>query len=211
MRLRLGLKNIVGAIPCACDQVPSLREDPEHPLHCEKYTGLWKSRHDSVKQTLADIATQCGASVSIEPDQLYSDGKTPDLLIHMGARSIAVDVTVKHTLAPSYVSNLAQTALRVAREGERVKIFKYEAESKAMGMEFTPFSIETLGGWGPAAQRLVKELADHAARHTSYSKTEALRHLVQGIALAVQRGNAFLLKSAYQRSADRHNAQLRVH
>ena len=56
----------------------------------------------------------------------------------MGARSIAVDVTVKHTLAPSYVSNLAQTALGVAREGERVKIVKYEAESKAMGMELLP-------------------------------------------------------------------------
>ena len=43
-----------------------------------------------------------------------------------------------------------------------------------------------------------------------YSQGEALQLLVQSIALAIQRGNAFLLQSAYQRSAERQNAQRRA-
>ena len=70
-------------------------------------------------------------------------------------------------------------------------------------MEFVPLSLETLGGWGPAAQALVKDLVLHAELHTHYSRAEALQLMVQSVALAVQRGNAFLLHSAYQRSVER--------
>ena len=78
----------------------------------------------------------------------------------MGERTILVDVTVKYPLAPTYLPFQAQASLGVAREGERVKNLHYAAEAKAMGMEFVPFSLEVLGGWGPAAQALVKEVVD---------------------------------------------------
>ena len=72
-----------------------------------------------MKQSLADLATACGASVVVEPERImYQDNKTPDLLIYMGGRSIAVDVTIKHPLAPTYLPRLALTSLAVAREGE---------------------------------------------------------------------------------------------
>ena len=122
----------------------------------------------------------------------------------------AVDVTIKHPLAPTYLHRLAQTSLAVAREGERVKNVKYESEAKALGLEFVPFSIESSGGWGPAAQLLVKEIALHAVRHTHLSRAEALRLFQEGVAIAVQRGNAFLLHSADQRSAERQTAPQRV-
>src|SRR6202012_5198114 len=137
----------------------------------------------------------------------FSDNRRPDILVQMGERSILVDVTVKYPLAPTYLRNgMAQTSLDVAREGERVKNGHYAAEAKNMGMEFVPFSLEVLGGWGPAAQGLVKDLVDHASRHTHYTKAEALTRLVQGVSIALQRGNAYLLQTAYQRSAEQHHA-----
>jgi hypothetical protein len=136
--------------------------------------------------------------VYIEPTNLYSDNKRPDLLIHAGARTYSVDVTVKHPLSPSYIPNLAQRALGVAEEGERIKTARYALEAQLSGQQFVPFSLESLGGWGPAARGLVNSLAEHAGRHTNYSSREAYARLVQGVSLAIQRGNAFLLYSAYQ-------------
>ena len=61
-------------------------------------------------------------------------------------------------------------------------------------------------GW-VRAQALIKELADHAAEHTAFSRAEALQLLVQGAAMAVQRGNAYLLTSAFQRCSNSFEAE----
>jgi hypothetical protein len=172
MHLRLGLKITAPDIPCVCGREPSLQAKPWHPLSCDSNSGLWSARHDGVKQIIASLMTAAGASVLIEPTpgqmrRGFSDGRRPDLLIHMGHRTILADVTVKHPLAPSYVPVLSQTPLGVAREGERIKNRLYAAEARAMGMEFIPISIETTGGWGPAAVELVKAVASHAVEHSS--------------------------------------------
>jgi hypothetical protein len=209
MHLRLGLKITAPDIPCVCGREPSLQAKPWHPLSCDSNSGLWSARHDGVKQIIASLMTAAGASVLIEPTpgqmrRGFSDGRRPDLLIHMGHRTILADVTVKHPLAPSYVPVLSQTPLGVAREGERIKNRLYAAEARAMGMEFIPISIETTGGWGPAAVELVKAVASHAVEHSSLTRAEALGNLIQGTALAVQRGNAYLVLTAYQKCARAH-------
>ena len=212
MQLRLGLKAIAPDVPCVCgrETVPSLQSMPWHPLSCSSFSPLWSARHDGVKQLLASIMTMAGASVMVEPTpshlrRAFEDGRRPDLLIHMGERTILADVTIKHPLAPSYVRGLAQSSLGTALEGERIKNEQYAAEAKAMLMEFVPISLETTGGWGPAAQRLVKSVAKYAGEHSpSLSQSEALRDLIQGSAIAIQRGNAYLLRTAYQRSARAH-------
>ena len=61
MRLRLGLSTLDAPdVPCLCGHVDSLRDEPWHPLSCGQFAGLWKSRHDGVKQILARLASSCG-------------------------------------------------------------------------------------------------------------------------------------------------------
>jgi hypothetical protein len=204
MRMRLGLPpHPAPNVNCICSQA-NLSVSPAHPLHCRHCGEFSTFRHDCVKQLLAYLAQSFGANACIEPRHVqYSDNRHPDVGFVFGSRQITTDVTVRHPLAPSYVRNLAQEPLGVAISAEREKVALYEAEAKAQGVKFVPFALETTGGWGPSAVALVKQLADHAEAFTLFSRTEALVTLVQGVSMAVQRGNAQLLVGSYQLAASR--------
>jgi hypothetical protein len=159
-------------------------------------------RHDTVKQLLAELAQLCGASTQIEPRHvLYTDNRHPDVAIVMGAAQLSVDVTVRYPLAPTYVPRIAQQPLGTAIQAEVEKMELYAAEARQQGVTFVPFAIEATGGWGPAAARLARELATHAAAHTHLTRQEAFTLCLQGISIAVQRGNVLLLNGAYQSAA----------
>ena len=53
--------------------------------------------------------------------------------------------------------------------------------------------VESLGGWGEEAVRVVRRLAGALARHTGEEEEDVLRHQFRKIANSLQRGNATIL------------------
>ena len=86
------------------------------------------------------------------------------------------DVTIVHPLSSSYLSHAANETLIW---GTRGKLLNMEAQR--MGMNFLPFSIETLGGWRNGARAVAQKIADHAERFTRMSSSEALSLIQPGV------------------------------
>jgi hypothetical protein len=58
------------------------------------------------------------------------------------------------------------------------------------GFRLTPMIVETLGGWGPAAQGVFKTLARITAERTGISDSVATRQLYEAFGIKLQRANA---------------------
>ena len=56
-----------------------------------------------------------------------------------------------------------------------------------------PVVVESLGGWGEEAVRVVRRLAGALARHTGQEEAEATSHLWSRLGILLQRGNAAIL------------------
>ena len=56
-----------------------------------------------------------------------------------------------------------------------------------------PVVVESLGGWGEEAVRVVKRLGGALARHTGQEEKEVMRHQWGRLAICLQRGNAAIL------------------
>src|ERR1700710_162540 len=68
-------------------------------------------------------------------------------------------------------------------------------------MEFMPFVVETYGGMGPAAVKLMKAMAKASQEHLAmWPKYTIIRHMVGSIAIAVQRGSVMAYLEGYDRA-----------
>ena len=118
-----------------------------------------------------------------------------------GARQILVDVMVRQPLAPSLLHH-AGRAQGVLAEAERSKRRRYERLTRARGMEFVPFSLETTGAFGEDALRLIREIAGFAhATSPDLRRGAVLSSIVAAVSVAVQRGNALATSTGMQRSS----------
>ena len=56
-----------------------------------------------------------------------------------------------------------------------------------------PVVVESIGGWGEEAVRVVRRLAGALVRHTGQEEEDVLRHQFGKIANSLQHGNATIL------------------
>ena len=101
-------------------------------------------------------------------------------------RTMVWDVTCPDTFAPSHVAHAAREAGTVASQAERNKCQKYAL--LCTSHHFVPIAIETSGVFGPEAASFFGELGRQIRAETR--EPRSLQFLLQGIAVAVQRGNA---------------------
>ena len=101
-------------------------------------------------------------------------------------RTLVWDATCPDTFAPSHVALAAREAGLVASQAERAKTQKYAL--LVSSHHFVPIAIATLGVFGPEAITFIKELSHRIRAETR--EPRSLQFLMQGIAVAVQWGNA---------------------
>ena len=101
-------------------------------------------------------------------------------------RSLTWDVTVTDTLAPSHVTNSAQTAGSAAAKAEASKTAMYTR--LAQTHQFVPLAFETRGAWGPRCLEFINDLGRRITGVTGEKLETA--YLKQRISIAIQRGNA---------------------
>jgi hypothetical protein len=176
VRLRLGLKP-EDDLPDIC---PGCRKrlTPEHCHGCGVMVrkGMLQ-RHNAVVRELARLARSAGCTVYIEwrsdvdLDHPLEEGRSrqfsrPDLYVEGHNLFLGVDVTVSHPALPTYLLlKSAKVPLAAAESRERLKEAQYADRLRALGITFMPFSLETLGAWGPKAVRVLRLLAEQAVAH----------------------------------------------
>jgi hypothetical protein len=91
--------------------------------------------------------------------------------------------------------------LATAEAMERIKRNRYDGLARLARASFIPFVVETFGGFGACARRFCSRLARFAEGATrEYTRTDLLMGIRSGVALAIQRGNADIIRVGLQRS-----------
>lgn len=171
----------------------SLNAEPLHFLSCPILLRSMTLRHNKVLFNLAQIASILHIPTQIEPRVDYKDRRRTDGLFIFQEEPTAIDVSITHPCARSYV-NAARVQLGAASQREKKKTLEYDKRHAEQGIKFLPFVMETLGGFGPRAVDFIKAMVKDAyLTGTSLvvpGNTESFIRKVSAVALQV--GNALL-------------------
>ena len=170
---------------------------------CRLHKGEINVRHDSVSRALYRSALMMGLPARLEPTGLDpTSDLRPDLLLSLPGRNILIDVAVVHPLAAGKVRDArSHTVLGSARREEGTKRRKYKDLVALRHYQALPFVMETCGGMGRAAERLVDIMAEAGEAHLRmWPKEDVVRELLHSVAIAVQRGGALSYLHGYERA-----------
>jgi len=126
------------------------------------------------------------------------DGKRPDgmtLIPWSRGKSLIWDVTIRDTLAPSYLKMSSSKAGSVAEQAERKKHNHYINLKE--NHIFTPISFESLGVCGPETKLFMNTLGKLLKKATGEKR--ALDYLYQKVSIAIQRGNAACILGTFEK------------
>ena len=198
-------------------ETPALLVDPDHAHSCVLQQGASvRRRHDAVKLALAELARSCGYHVEIEPHfpqpveyRLNSSTGSMerctveqpdirgDLLLLRNGRRLLLDVTVVRPTSLKWLKHGATRAhetsgahmqpLVAAADAEAHKLHTYSAACQRAGWTMVPFALESYGGKGKQAARLLQQMAAHAL---DKSPEAFLLHAERVLSVALQVGNA---------------------
>ena len=149
---------------------------------------------------LAHLASSLRVPIQIEPRVDGQDRKRADGLFVFQEGPIAIDVSVTHPCARSYVA-AASLLLGAAKKRERKKMLEYEKRHQEQGVRFLPFVLETLGGIGPSAESFIKAMADDARLTGSDALIRGnMESFIRKVmATSLQVGNTLLLMEGRRR------------
>ena len=191
IRVAAGLR--LGITLCLPHQCHQCSADVDHlglhDLSCQKSQGQ-HPRHAAVNELIRRSLASAKIPSHLEPSGIMrSDGKRPDgatIMPWKNGRTMVWDATCPDTFAPSHVAHAAREAGTVASQAERNKCQKYAL--LCTSHHFVPIAIETSGVFGPEAASFFGELGRRIRAETG--EPRSLQFLLQGISVAVQRGNA---------------------
>ena len=226
-RHRLGLlpSGTLLDISCVCDAHTSFAADPDHFHSCSRYRHLTVTqRHNNLMHTLAELARSVGFYCILEPNlhlrpekpqgSLTTDedhyNRHADILMIKHNQQLYIDVAVTR---PTQASNLGQQLIQMSplhstKSIEREKHRKYDDIAKLNHYTMIPFVMESYGGMGKEAEKLLRKLSAHA--HEWMEPREFLLYARQRIAVTLQSANANIsLLGQQQLHLDRYS--LRTH
>ena len=94
-----------------------------------------------------------------------------------------------HPLTLKEAASTFGYALGVAEER---KMAAHAKDCRAVGVEFIPLVLESIGGWGQDLVETIKSLGRLQAHRLGSAQAEAIRHLAQRVSISLWRGNAAL-------------------
>jgi hypothetical protein len=202
LRHRLGLTPYERALNCICTsgQIAFLR-DPSHLHSCLAIRGGQCRRHQLLCQAVVDVARRAGFTCNLEPhigimcDDLSEEpvGRTDIEFIAPDGPSIHVDVSVVHPCALSYLATAGKSPGEISgqvRVREARKVNAYSDSVQQLGAEFYAFVVESHGGFGSRAEKLLELLAARASSDGLVSTSDFLCWARVKLAVALQIGNA---------------------
>ena len=191
--------------------VAEFRQDPDHFHACTQETRRSvNDRHNRIVYAVSAIAAAAGFRLQIEPpfpwvqprsadhsrshDTKSGDREHGDLLLTRANQRILIDVSVTRPTAASIRSahrDVATTPLVAAAVVEKKKHNLYDAKCRHHGWTLVPFVMETYGGMGKEALKLLGTLS-HAAINLKplLAPHEFFSDACNAVSVALQSGNA---------------------
>ena len=122
------------------------------------------ARHESFRHGVLDGLAKGGAAISKEETFISpADNKRADgCLWHiaLGARGVAVDVTIWSDFTLARLPRSASNPLYVLLAAEKYKTTKYEALCDALNLDFAALAANPLGGFSPTLLRVWRTVWD---------------------------------------------------
>ena len=214
LRLGLPLSNVLPVMCPCCQEVGALGRDATHFLGCPRMarTGLTR-RHDAIVQHIAAWCNSMQFPAVVEP-KIDGERRRPDVEIILERGRLAVDVSVVHPAAPTYINHhhatVSATAPITARENQ--KNSKYRATVARAGAEFLPFVTSSFGGFGAAAMRFFSILRESVdAMDPIAWSSDPVGDLIRDLCVVIQRGNASATCEGHRKLGElqRYHAPLR--
>lgn len=191
VRYRLGI-NVFDAssFPAECPRCFQ-RQDAsgDHCVICRK--GTLHGRHNAIVSTLQHLAQQGALAPQKEPPYLInnSEARPADVYIPVwtGGQPVAIDVSVTSPLADSYILKASKEVGAAASIRADVKRGKYSAVCAEHGMQFTPFVLETFGGFDKDAIEIISKLSRAIASRCSLAPGEVKMRALHKISHTMQK------------------------
>jgi len=197
VRVAVGLR--LGASICEPHQCPcgaTVDATGTHALSCKK-SGARIQRHNALNELIFRALVKAGVPAIKEPPGLLrTDGKRPDGVTQIpwtSGKSLAWDVTVTDTLAPSYSHLSSISAGKAAERAAELKVAKYSAIDGSH--DFLPIALETLGPMNAAAAQFFSSLGKRISRQTGDVRESAF--LFQRVSMTIQRFSCVALHDCF--------------
>ena len=104
----------------------------------------------------------------------------------------AIDVTVISTLQQLTLAGAASTPGHALTVAEERKMAANSESCHALGINFIPLAVESLGGWSSKAIDTISSIGKLQGQRLGISPSETTHHLFQHLAIALWKGNATL-------------------
>ena len=163
--------------------------------------------------TYVALARAYGIPTTVEPRIIGVDGRT-DVLLCLGSRRLALDISITHPGAKSYV-NAGQVAFGAANQRYAVKIKRYEQACKRQGIEFLPVIAESTGVLHPTAVKVLKLIINKAQpmqyglTDTTLDRRTMLSVMRARLSCVIHRSNAIAMLADAAARGKRSNRQER--
>ena len=117
-----------------------------------------------------------------------------DVFVHTcpGLGPLALDFAVTCPLRDDMCHDASRRVLAAAMDYEAAKLSDRDTGQRcaAQGFKLVPMVAETLGGWGPEAQHVFKQLAKASADSLGIEESVATNQLYEALGIKLQRANA---------------------
>ena len=179
-----------------CSACPQFSDkEGDHAISCG-YQGERTARHNHLRDILYHTAVSAALGPTREDRALIpgTEARPADVLIPnwTGGKDTALDVTVINPLQTTLVAQAATTPGHALTVAYNRKMTQSAEACRLEGIVFIPMAAETFGGWHESAVLQVKKLGSALARHTGQEESDKIRHLYQGLAVRLAKGNAAL-------------------
>ena len=146
-------------------------------------------RHDSIRDVFFSAAQSAALAPRKEVPSLIpaSNSRPADIFLPNWSRGrpAAIDVTVISTMQPLTLAGAAASpgyALQVAEDRKMAAHFE---ACRAVGVDFVPVTVESLGGWSEEAIANIKKIGRLLGQRTGSPPGDSIRHLFQRLSISL--------------------------
>ena len=121
----------------------------------------------------------------------------PDIFAVISDEPTFIDIGI---VQPSATSYRGKEPLARAKKYENDKIEKYKDLAMENDARIIPFIIESNGGYGEQAGHVLNDIKVFAHEEAlAFAPSEVVHDMLDAVAIAVQKGNAMAIRSAWER------------
>jgi hypothetical protein len=219
--VRLAVRHRLGLLPydslarqsCQCRFHTPFAVDPDHFHSCDKHKRtLLNQRHNNVVQVVQDLAVSAGFTAIREPNSHVRPDSVDrkrnssveynhhaDLLLLRHDLKLYIDVTITRPTRESLLDNaptaVSSIPLYSTRQAAIAKHAKYNEIARVNDYQLIPFVMETYGGMGAEATKLLHIIAAHSQEYTA---ADFLTHAHSRLSVALQSSNADIAQNGMQ-------------